>query len=310
MVKASQQYLPVEDRIYISTSCVAGDRSLSTVLDKLAKLSVRNVELSGPHPYVPHDLLASELLGYKKTGMSFIVHNYFPQPETDFVLNIASFDENVIENSRNLINNALDLAREIGALFYGCHAGYLADAEAKTGYFQFNVTSVQSPKASLNQTAGTVNGILKNRGGNLPSGGMLLENLFPAGPQKNFSLACTPGEIKSLFGAFNHPTPGLLLDLSHLELTCQLYGLSPEAALQEVIDTMGDLIRCVHLSGNDGRTDSHAPLEPDAWQLHAARRLNTLRGTGSGLFFTLECRKLDDKTLLSQMNQLLNCLEK
>ena len=139
---------------------------------------------------------------------------------------------------------------------------------------------------------------------------MLLENLFPAGPEETFSLACTPREIKNLFEVLDFPGLGLLLDLAHLELTCLLYGLSPDAALQEINDTMGNLIRCVHLSGNDGSIDSHAPLEPDAWQLHAARRLSTLPGTGNGVVFTLECRKMDDNTLLSQMNQLIDFLER
>ncbi len=310
MLKVSKQYTPVEDRIFISTSCVAGDRHISAVLERLARLSIRNVELSGPHPYIPYNELVSELLRYRDSGMSFIIHNYFPQPESDFVLNIASFDEGVIENSRTLIHNALDLSQKIGAIFYGCHAGYLADASVKGDeYFQFNVASLRSPEACITQTAWTVNSILKNRGNNLPSGGMLLENLFPAGPQDNFSLACTPREIKNLFEVFDPPGPGLLLDLAHLELTCLLYGLSPDVALQEVTDTMGHLIRCVHLSGNDGRIDSHIPLGPEAWQLHAARRLSILAGTGSGVIFTLECRKMNDDTLLSQMNQLIDFLE-
>ena len=312
LLKKSNHYKPLENRIFVSTSCVAGDRHVDAVLARLDGLSIRNVELSGPHPHIPHTKLVSELTKYRNSGMSFIIHNYFPRPESDFVLNIASFDAKVIENSYNLVNSALDLSQEIEALFYSCHAGYLADATIKeNGYFQFNSTSMQSREVCIAQAACTINNILENRTDNLPSEGMLLENLFPAGSNETFSLACTPQEIKDLFDALGNPIPGLLLDLSHLELTCLLYGLSPDDALREIIDTMGNRIQCVHLSGNDGRTDSHIPLRPEAWQLRAARcLLKALPETAGDVVFTIECREMDDNTLLSQINQLIDSLER
>jgi len=299
--------MPVDDNVFVSTSCLNGDRSIQSVLERMENLSIKNVELSGPHPYVPFEEMFLDLQRYRDSGMSFIIHNYFPPPEFNFTLNIASFKETVIENSGLLINAALDLSQKIGAPFYGCHAGYLADAQAnEEGIFQFDIESIRTPEDSISQTVRTVGNILRKRSKNLPPEGILLENLFPATPKKNFSLACTPSEISCLLEAIDDERVGLLLDLAHLELTSSLYGCNAETFLEDIITKAGKYIKAVHLSGNDGKNDNHLPLEPGSWKFAAAKRIKETKG--SKIPFTLECRGVDNDTLLFQIDLLCKSL--
>ena len=55
------------------------------------------------------------------------LHNYFPIPKKPFVLNLASFREDIFTASSAHIANAIDLSSQIGAKFYSFHAGYLID---------------------------------------------------------------------------------------------------------------------------------------------------------------------------------------
>ncbi len=302
--------MSVKDRVYISTSCVDGDRHITTVLERMVSMSIMNIELSGPHPFVPYDRLISELLSYKDIGVSFIVHNYFPPPKSDFVLNIASLNDEIVGENQTLIHNALDLACKLQALFYSCHAGYLADAKAHSkGLFQFDIASMQSPETSLVQAANIINEIIKNEQEIIPSGGILIENLFPVERSTPLSLACTPDEMKALLDMIDNSIVGILLDLAHFELTCNTYNLNPDIALDTLLCDIGDRVKAIHLSGHDGRTDIHMPLEPKSWQLKAARMLNTMPANGNELKFTLESRGMDDATLLAQLDMILDSLE-
>lgn len=293
------------DQIYVSTSCLAGDRHLATVLDCMANLGIRNVELSGPHPYIPDTILESMLFEYRNTGMRFIIHNYFPPPDIDFVLNIASFDQTVIKRTCDLVLKAISLAERLETPFYGCHAGYLADAAPhQNGTFAFYTDKIYPMDRCMDQVKQNLHKILTGAGCFANSRPILLENLFPTNSQTTYSLACTADEINALFKRLEDSRIGLLLDLAHFELTCSLYRRNPDKDLDALIEGMGPRIRSVHLSGIDGQTDCHTPLISGAWQLKAAGYINRLFRKQNRLTFTLECRGIDEETLLSQIELL------
>ena len=64
-------------------------------------------------------------------NLKFIVHNYFPPPQRPFVLNLASLNESIYQESLNHIKKSIKLASFIKSPFYSFHAGFLIDPKVK-----------------------------------------------------------------------------------------------------------------------------------------------------------------------------------
>ncbi len=298
-------------RIFVSSNCLAGGRDLSVALERLAAAGVFEVELSGGHGFADPDALLARLQAWRGRGMAFTVHNYFPPPREDFVLNIASFDPAVRAQNLRLMNQALDFAGQLQAPFYGVHAGYLADATESRGQFHFQAVDSNGVAACQRRAVDTVLEVLRERGDRLPPQGLLVENLFPPSTGPNHSLCTTPGELISFFEAVakGGGSLGLLLDLAHLDLACRRYGRDSDAALEQLLEVFGERLRAVHLSGHDGLEDVHRPLRADDWQLRAVGRIARSRGAAPGPCFTLECRWVDEPTVLAQRELLRRALD-
>ncbi len=235
---------------------------LKDVLRQCEENGIYSVELSAPHPYEPLEKVRELLLEYRHKGFRFTIHNYFPPQQRDFVLNIASLDDNIRSQCRNLVGEALKLARDIESPIYGIHMGYLADGDADSrGIFQFKPEK-NSRSLCLKQMTAFIKDTTKEI-----SNGMILilENLFP-GRTGNFSLGCTFEEIKKIMSLVPDQV-GLLLDLGHLNISSQVLGFDKYVFLDKYVAELGDRIHEIHLSENNGLEDEHLPLKEDSWQL-------------------------------------------
>ncbi len=291
----------MESSLYISTVCVQGPRELPAVIERLVKLGIRNIELSAPHPHLPEAELIKLLKAWQPSA-DFVLHNYFPCPKDDFVLNIASPSSDTRNRCADLVQSAFSVANAVGLPVYGVHAGYLADADATpAGKFVFHQDRVDSPASCRARAAAFVNDMLSAQ--TPPAGGLLLENLFPSETGENFSLACTPDDIAALFAEVDDPRISLLLDLSHFELTCSIFGLPHDQTLDDLLERLGSRIGGIHLSANDGQRDAHLALAKDGWPLRALRRVCQ---TAPASILTLESRRLGDDEILRQRDMILS----
>ena len=59
------------------------------------------------------------------------LHNYFPPPEEDFVVNIASLDKKISEKSINHCLKAIELSKKVNSEKFSIHAGFLIDPKSK-----------------------------------------------------------------------------------------------------------------------------------------------------------------------------------
>ena len=106
--------------IYISTGGYK-DLNFEDSIKELSKAGITAFELSGGK--FSND--ASKRLKRLSETYDLSLHNYFPPPKNPFVLNLASFRDDIVHASMNHISNAIDISSSIGAKFYGFHAGYL-----------------------------------------------------------------------------------------------------------------------------------------------------------------------------------------
>ena len=305
-----------EKRLYVSTACLDGNKELFYILTQYHKLGFKNVEISGPHPYKSVDELTDMLLHFRSLGMNFIFHNYFPAPMEEFVINPTSKDENIRLKSHRLIYEAVDLAKRTGVDLYCIHPGYLKDPLGiNDGMFYFGQGKSSKKENCFERL--TVDFMKYYESLNLESANqdlfIGLENLFPQKDGSNYSILCTKEDIAAIFDteAVSRSNLGLLIDLSHLAISSEIFGFDRYYFIDEVIQKYGDRIYEVHLSENDATYDRHAAIKENSWQLKV---LDKFRNTGSRLAgcntkFCIESRRLSVDDLFESYKLIKKVME-
>ncbi len=111
--------------IYISSATI-NNNSIENCVRELADIGIQGIELSGGCSYSGDitDKLKSLRQEY---SLDYLIHNYFPPPENDFILNIASHDERARQDSLQFVKKSIDMAHNLGVDFYTLHAGYASE---------------------------------------------------------------------------------------------------------------------------------------------------------------------------------------
>lgn len=253
--------------IFVSTSAIVQPFDLAKVLQTFNENGIKNIELGSSHRYMSN---IEEILN-QYSNINFVVHNYFPPPKKEFALNIASFDEEIRNNSIKHAKTAIDLCAKVGAPLYSMHAGMLADPNSIVFFegFQFeekNITLAQEEKAFrfLVQSCKEINEYAKQRGIKFAietSGGH---------PSKFHLLLMTKiAEFEKLYTEIDDENFGILLDIGHYNISIHLYG---NESYDEFIRKFKDKIFQVHIHHNDGSDDQHKP--PTAKELAILKNLN------------------------------------
>lgn len=304
---------PIEDRLYISTSCLDGEKDIEISLSRLNSMNITHVELSGIHPYIPFSKLTDRLLYWRDAGMRFTIHNYFPRARDSFVLNFISTSKVIRDKSRQHIFNAVKLAYQTGSTLYGFHPGYLYDAvEAGDGTFIFDKTNGRSLEEGLDFFREEFIQFYQELDieGSNQKVFVVLENLFPKTKGQACSIMCRYEEIYELFHSpsFQNSNVGLLLDLGHLAISANLLGFDKNKFIDSLLENFGDKIYEVHLSENNLNNDSHEVIAKDSWQVKA---LKLFRKTGErigGTIFCIESRNLCDDRIKESHSLILSRL--
>jgi len=111
--------------VYVSTGGVSSNQITERV-QVLAQAGFQSIELTGGT--LPEKDLAKKLRNWRSTyGLNYLIHNYFPPPDSPFVFNLASESHEIREKSLGLARKAIDLCVEIESPIYSCHAGFFFD---------------------------------------------------------------------------------------------------------------------------------------------------------------------------------------
>ena len=111
------------NNLYVSTTFIKDGKKIKMALDILKSAGVENVEIGSNHAY------ESNYNYIKNYKFNFLIHNYFPVPKKDFVINIASLSKKIRERSINQIKRSIEL-QQCSELF------------DKNTYFLFQTTVV------------------------------------------------------------------------------------------------------------------------------------------------------------------------
>lgn len=243
--------------IYVSTAAFPELTGIQAV-DLLAEHGILAAELSSGR-YSP--TLAADLKS-RTHGLIVVPHHYFPPAETPFVINLASPGA-LGEQSLTFASRSIQLAAEIGSSHYSIHAGYRLDPAAH----QLGGLLHADRLIPLDQAEETFARRVRHLAAEATAAGvtLLIENNVLTRSnleryQEDPLLMTTPSSIESLLDKIG-PDVGLLMDVAHLRVSASTLGFDPVAALHR----LGPRIRGLHLSENDGVTDSNHPVDSDSW---------------------------------------------
>lgn len=285
--------------MYVSSSCVKAV-SIKEAVEKLHAYGFKNIELSGgtrPYPELKADLLSLK----KELGINFLCHNYFPPPIENFVLNLASLNEDIYTKSMNHVQSALELSAALGADRFAVHAGFLMDIPvSEIGESISNIKLFDEKEAKARFVDSLK--ILMEKAKSLNVMLYIENNVLSDTNYSNFGkvnplFVCTKAgaeEIKNLV-----PGIKILVDIAHLKVSCKTLGLNFEEEALYLVNSTD----YIHLSDNDGLSDSNKEIKENSEVLNLLKRMNL-----KNKFITFEVYTGLDKVKESydNINKLLN----
>ena len=248
-----------QKNIFVSTTFAEDNSKVSEILKLCKKARILNVELGSNHAYEKN---FDHII--KKYNFRFLVHNYFPIPKRNFVVNIASLNNKIRNLSLQHAKRAISFCKKINSKLYTIHPGFLLDpikANSSTKNYDFiwrNKNENKNYKKAYNnmiESLKKITNFAKNRGVKVA---IETEGSFN---KSGFLLMQRPKEYKRLFKYFKPKELGINLNIGHLNLASNAFNFSKT----KFVNNLKPYILAFELSHNNGIEDQHLPLKKKAW---------------------------------------------
>ena len=242
--------------IYTSTSCLKYPANVINVLEKYEKANIENVELGSVHTFF-------DVKKLKQFNLNFIIHGYFPPPETKLIFNLASQNKIIKKRSIKLAKDAINLCCDIESPLYTFHAGFTVDPK-KLGV-KFAQNKIIKKEISMEVFIESVIDIIdyaKKYGIKIAVEPNVVEEFNLTNSENKLLLLADIDEIKYFSKIFKKKDVGILLDLGHTAVTSHWLNFNKN----EFVKTCLDNTVAVHVSNNNGKKDQHKSLTKKCWQ--------------------------------------------
>lgn len=261
-------------RVYLSSSCVATNDVVYAI--QLLSTITSHIELSGGSRHQSGGRESCEKL--RETLMlHYLLHNYFPPPPVDFVLNFADDSS----STRAFVRKAVTWIKALDVPYYSIHAGYKKNFNFKN-------------ELLVNGNGGfSVEGIGRNIlwfKESFPEVPLAIENLYPNNANLDSCFATSVAEIEYILGL--DPTILLLLDLGHLKISGHYLGFDFSDAVDFLFSRYPKRIRELHISENANVIDDHGLITPnsDQYRILSKHKHTIIR---NGINVTIEARNAE-----------------
>ena len=244
---------------FVSTTFEKDNLPIKSAIDKLYQNSIFNIELGSNHSY---EKSYSYLQKYK---VNFCVHNYFPIPKKNIVLNIASQNKQIRNRSVKHIKKAIKFSKTIEARLYTFHPGFLTDPDGsnisnKNYDFLWNKKKLISSNyaKSWKLMVKSIKEIIKYSKKEKVKIAIESEGSVNS---KNHLLMQRPIEYKKFFRIFDKRDIGINLNIGHLNLASIAFKFDKI----KFINNISKNIVAMELSHNNGKNDDHLPIRNNTW---------------------------------------------
>ena len=242
--------------IYISSCCSKNDDIIESI-EFIAKNGFKNIELTGGSLY--QDDLTKKLLALKdKYHLSYLLHNYFPPPKNNFIINSA--DKFTINDLKIFLKNSIELSKILKAKFYAIHAGFLIKIinfnSISNHDFVNNEKSRRNGYKIMSNIYDYLNDISKGEVKIYFENNVLSKKNYLNFNNKNPFLLCCLDDYIEMYDYFKF---NILLDLAHLKVSCATLNKDFKTEALTLIDKTNYL----HISGNNNYEDSCFSIKND-----------------------------------------------
>jgi len=243
----------------VSTTFTPDNHPLIEALKLCKEAEIKSVEIGSNHCHEDnYDYLTD-------FPFQYLVHNYFPIPKESFVVNIASFDENIRKKSLSHIKNAINFAKSIDGKLYTFHPGFLTDPKGSNLFnnnydFQWdeNQLSKSNHQKANKLMYSMMDEIVKYSQSKKIKIAIETEGSLN---KKDHLLMQKPEEYEEFMSKYSFSDIGINLNIGHLNLAANAFDFNR----YDFVNLIQNYILAMELSHNDGQEDQHLPLEKENW---------------------------------------------
>ena len=251
--------------IYVSSSC-SKQKKIGAAIRELAEHGFQDIELSGGTEY--YEGYEDDIFDLKeKYNLNYLIHNYFPPPKEDFVLNLASLDDAIFERSLEHLHKAIRITRLLGADKFGFHAGFYVDISVKEIGKAVSARQLCDTKQAEERFCKGFS-LIKDESKGID---IYIENNVYSKANFNIYGLQNPFMLTSLTEyreLQQHIDFKLLLDVAHLYVSSRTLGFDFGLHLDQMIMETD----YIHLSDNDGYHDHNAAFISDSKLLNKIKK--------------------------------------
>ncbi len=238
--------------IFVSSASLK-EKNLNKLLNHFKKKKILNIELSGGTRFNKN---LNTIISNQKKKMKFTLHNYFPPPQKDFILNLGSLNEKNRLDSIKLCTKAINICKKFKITKYAVHAPFLIDFTPNEAGQLIRKRKLSNRKKVIIQFIKSWKELKKKAGKNvslyIENNVLSYENYRNFNSKNPFLLT----DYKSYIELRKKIDFKILLDLGHLYVSCKT--LNKE--FQNEADKLCKLTDYFHISDNDGRRDENKGL--------------------------------------------------
>ena len=282
---------------FVSSSCVKHPKIIDAIRE-LTAFGFQAIELSGgtkPYPEMLKDLKSAK----DDLGIDLLLHNYFPPPTEDFVLNLASANNKIQQQSIEHCKSAIEMSIALDSKHFGFHAGFFIDISVSEIGKKLSPSNIIDKNEAFDRFCDAHQELTKFAGDDLKL--YVENNVFSKSNFESFEgrnpLMLTDiegyNELKSRID-FN-----LLLDVAHLKVSCKTMDLN----FTEALNLLFNSSHYIHVSDNDGLHDTNNSFQEKSELYNELKALNWNNKT-----VTLEVYESLDQVMSSvdTINKILN----
>ena len=260
--------------IFISTTYhKKANLDLKKILSEISSLKIDGVEIGSVHKFDTRK-------NYKKIikqnfKKKILIHNFFtPSKNKDFVINIASNNQKIRDESVDLVLRNIDFAESVGSNIYTFHPGFLSSLKPQKDIKKKNYDFNYSDKAIFDYKKGFKNMVIS------------LKKITQYAKNKNIKIAIeTEGSIqKKEFLLMQKPNEFIKLfkiipknlwinfNVAHSYFASKSFNFN----LNNFIKLIKKKIIAVELSCNNGINDQHLPINVKSKNLKFIRNFKNI----------------------------------
>lgn len=243
---------------FVSSSCVKHNKIIDAIKE-LNAFGFNAIELSGGTK--PYSEMLLDLKNVKQEfGVDLMLHNYFPPPTVDFVLNLASANNTIHQQSIEHCKRAIEMSIALETGKFGFHAGFFIDIKVSEIGKKLSPSNITDKNEAYDRFCNS-HEILNNFAGNDLK--LYVENnVFSKSNHESFAgenplMLTDLNTYKELKSRINF---NLLLDVAHLKVSNKTLNKDFNSELNYLFE-QSDYI---HVSDNDGLHDTNNAFTTDS----------------------------------------------